>query len=186
MDHFTSGLLPKIEIEKLVSWENEDDLHSLSEALEASIIAGYHCKWTKPPPRHQVENYFKGVLLVPEKILFIARLDGNITGICEVTTPPKQKDSSSIAAMIDIFTVAPYALNAGVEERLLSKVEHCISQLGFPIINVIIDETQKKLFQFYLQNEYQHWATHPYYQRIDGQIVKGLLLYKSFLNTSSS
>ncbi|MDI2112248.1 hypothetical protein [Commensalibacter nepenthis] len=186
MDHFTSSLLPKIQIEQIASLENEDDLHSLSEALEASIIAGYHCKWTKPPPRHLVENYFKSVLLVSEKLLFTARLDGNITGICEVTTPPKQKDSSLIAATIDIFAVAPYASNTGVEERLLSKMEHTVSQLGFPIINVIIDETQKKLFQFYLQNEYQHWATHPYYQKIDGQIVKGLLLYKSFLNTSSS
>lgn len=186
MDHLTSTLLPTIQIEQVISFDDEEELHSLIETLEASIIAGYHCKWTDPPPRHFIENYFKGVLLVPEKLLLIARLDGNIVGVCEVTTPPQQKKSSLIAVSVDIFTVAPYALNVGVEQRLLSKMEQTISQLGFPIINVIIDETQKKLFQFYLQNDYQHWATHPYYQKIDGQLVKGLLLYKSFLNTSSS
>lgn len=186
MDHLTSTLLPKIQVEQIISFDNEDELHSLCETLEASIIEGYHCKWTTPPPRHLIENHFKGVLLVPEKLLLIARLDGNIVGICEINTPPKQEDSSDIAAKIDIFTVAPYALNVGIEQRLLAKMEQVISQLGFPIINIIIDETQQKLLQFYLQNKYIHWGTHPYYQRVDGQIVKGLLLYKSFLNTSSS
>ncbi|CAI3935166.1 Phosphoribosylformimino-5-aminoimidazole carboxamide ribonucleotide (ProFAR) isomerase (HisA) (PDB:4U28) [Commensalibacter papalotli (ex Botero et al. 2024)] len=186
MDHHNSTLLPKIQIEQIISLDNEEELHSLCETLEASIIEGYHCKWTKPPPRHLIENHFKGVLLVPEKTLLVARLDGNIVGICEVNTPPKQINSCDISVKIDIFTVAPYALNMGIEQRLLAKMEQIVSQLGFPIINVIIDETQKKLLQFYLQNEYLHWATHPYYQRIDGQIVKGLFLYKSFLNTSSS
>lgn len=186
MDHRKSTLPPKIQIEQIVSLDNEEELHALCETLEASIIEGYHCKWTKPPPRHFIESHFKGVLLVPEKLLLIARLDGNIVGICEINTPSKQGDSCDIAVKIDIFAVAPYALNIGVEQRLLSKMEQVVSQLGFPIINITIDETQKRVLQFYLQNEYVHWATHPYYQRIDGQIVKGLFLYKSFLNTPSS
>lgn len=186
MDHLTSSLLPKIQVEQITFWENEDDLNTLCETLEAAIIAGYHCKWTKPPPRHLIETYFKGVILVPDKLLFIARLDGNIVGICEITTPPKQKDSALIAVTVDIFAIAPYALKIGIENRLISKMEHTVSQLGFPIINITFDETQKRSLQFFLQNEYVHWATHPYYQKIDGQILKGLMLYKSFLNTSSS
>ncbi|WP_346771183.1 GNAT family N-acetyltransferase [Commensalibacter oyaizuii] len=186
MDHLTSNLLPKIQVEQITNLDNEDDLHSVSETLEAAILAGYHCKWIKPPPRHFIESYFKGAFLVPEKKIFVSRMDGNIVGICEVNFPPKQENSPHISAHINIFAVAPYAINIGIGPRLLTKTEQTVTQLGYPIINIILDETQTKLFQFYTKNGYHHWATHPYYQRINGQIVKGLLLYKSFLNLPSS
>lgn len=185
MNHFTSNLLPQIELEQITSLDNEDDLHAICESLEAAILAGYHCRWVQAPPRHLLESYLKGALLVPEKILFTGRIDGQIVALCEMETPPREEQSPYIAAYINIFAVAPYALHIGVEKRLLVKIEQTITQLGFPIINIRIDETQKKLFQFLLKNGYHHWATHPYYRKIKGQIVRGYFLYKSFLNTSS-
>lgn len=183
MDHITSNLLPKIELEQIKALDNDDDLNAICESLEAAILSGYHCRWVKAPPRHLLESYIKGSLLVPEKTLFTGRIDGHIVSFCEVGTPMKEEEASNIAAAISIFAVAPYALNIGISRRLLYKIEQTITQLGFPIINVEIDESQKKLFQFYLENGYHHWATHPYYRKINGQIIRGYFLYKSFLNT---
>lgn len=185
MDHFTSNLLPKIELEQITSLDDEDDLHAICEALEAAILSGYHCRWVKAPPRNLLESYLKGALLVPEKMLFTGRIDGHIVSLCEVETPPREEQSPFIAAYINIFAIAPYALHVGIGKRLLTKIEQTITQLPFPIINIRMDETQKKLFQFFSENGYHHWATHPYYRRVNGQIVRGYFLYKSFLNTSS-
>ncbi len=185
MDNITSNLLPKIDLEHITALNNDDDIHAICESIEAAILAGYHCRWVKAPPRHLLESYIKGSLLVPEKTLFTGRLDGHIVSFCEVETPPKEIETPFISAYINIFAVAPYAINVGISRRLLLKVEQTIAQLGFPIINVQIDESQKKLFQFYLDNGYHHWATHPYYRKINGQIVRGFFLYKSFLNTPS-
>ena len=182
MDNINSNLLPKIELEQITTLDNDDDLHAICESLEAAILAGYHCRWVKAPPRQLLESYIKGSLLVPEKTLFTGRMDGHIVAFCEVETPLKEEESPYIAAEITIFAVAPYAINVGVSKRLLLKIEQTIAQLGFPIINVQIDESQKKLFQFYLNNGYHHWATHPYYRKINGQIFRGYFLYKSFLN----
>ncbi|MCT6879550.1 MAG: GNAT family N-acetyltransferase [Commensalibacter sp.] len=184
MYQISSSLLPQIQIDQVTEFQNEDDLHALCEALDAYILGGGYYKWIKnPPPRHLMENYLRGVLLVPEKILFIARLDGNIVGSCELKLPRKEKNSPHIGAFIDLFGIAPYARNVGVEALMLTKAEQTITQAGYPIVNIVIDETQQFNFDFYLQKGYIHWATHPYYRRIEGQIVKGLFLYKSFLNS---
>ncbi|CAK7193360.1 hypothetical protein COMNV_01575 [Commensalibacter sp. Nvir] len=185
MNKNARNILPKIQIEHIASFDNEDDLHSICEALEASILAGYHCKWSKAPPRHLIESYFTGLLLIPEKRLFIGRMDGTIVGLCEVTLPPKQDDSPCISVEINCFATAPYATGLGIGRKMLTKMEQTVTQLGFPIINASINETQTKLLQFYIKNDYQHWATHPYYQKINGQILKGYMLYKSFLTPPS-
>ena len=54
----------------------DEDLHALCEATSAAIIDGGGFGWVSPPGRVSLERYFKGVLLVPERELFCARLNG--------------------------------------------------------------------------------------------------------------
>ena len=50
----------------------EEDLHALCEATAAAIIDGGGFGWVNPPGRMALETYFRGVLLVPERELFLA------------------------------------------------------------------------------------------------------------------
>ena len=59
---------------------SDDDLHTLCEATSAAIIDGGGFGWLNPPGRMALETYFRGVLLVPERELFVARLDGSAVG----------------------------------------------------------------------------------------------------------
>ena len=51
------------------------DLDDLCEATESAITEGGGFGWLKPPPRQVLENYWKGVLLVPERRLVVGRLE---------------------------------------------------------------------------------------------------------------
>ena len=45
------------------------DLDDLCEATESAIAEGGGFGWLTPPPRQVLENYWKGVLLVPDRRL---------------------------------------------------------------------------------------------------------------------
>ena len=65
-----------ISVERLTRYSG-NDLDDLCEATESAIAEGGGFGWLKPPPRQVLENYWKGVLLVPERRLFVGRLDGS-------------------------------------------------------------------------------------------------------------
>ena len=47
-------------------------LHELCDAADSAILDGGGFGWLTPPPRHVMEAYWKGVLLVPERELATA------------------------------------------------------------------------------------------------------------------
>jgi len=63
-----------ISVERLTRYSG-NDLDDLCEATESAITEGGGFGWLKPPPRQVLENYWKGVLLVPERRLVVGRLD---------------------------------------------------------------------------------------------------------------
>ena len=56
------------------------DISDLCDAAELAIKAEGGFGWLKPPSRETMERYWRGVLAVPERTLFVARLDGVIAG----------------------------------------------------------------------------------------------------------
>ena len=74
------------------------DLEDLCDAAEAAIKADGGFGWVNAPPRHIMEAYWRGVVLVPDRRLFVARLS-------------RQASSSSSTAPIVIAESA--MLNAG-------------------------------------------------------------------------
>jgi len=67
---------------------DEEDLAALCEAADAAIIDGGGFGWVNPPGRSALERYFQGLLLVPERELYIARLDGVVVGSVQLVRPP--------------------------------------------------------------------------------------------------
>ena len=71
-------------METLEEWHSEfrgNDLEDLSQATDEANIDGNGFGWLRPPERHKLETYWRGVLLVPQRRIVVARLDGAIVGL---------------------------------------------------------------------------------------------------------
>jgi hypothetical protein len=105
-----------ITVERLTEL-SDDDLASLCEAADAAIIDGGGFGWVTPPGRQAMERYFRGVLLVPERALFGARLDGVLVGSAQLVRPPRNNEAQAFAAQVMHSFVAPYARGHGMARR---------------------------------------------------------------------
>src|SRR5207237_742150 len=98
----------KVKVERLTRYSGTD-LDDLSEATESAIVEGGGFGWLKPPPRQLLENYWKGVLLVPERRLVVGRLDGVICGSAQLSRAPRNNEAQAMAGTVTSAFVAPWA-----------------------------------------------------------------------------
>ncbi len=101
----------KVKVERLTRYSGTD-LDDLSEATESAIVEGGGFGWLKPPPRQLLENYWKGVLLVPERRLVVGRLDGVICGSAQLSRAPRNNEAQAMAGTVTSAFVAPWARRA--------------------------------------------------------------------------
>ena len=85
-----------ISVERVIRYSGTD-LDDLCEATESAITEGGGFGWLKPPPRQVLENYWKGVLLVPERRLVVGRLDGVIAGSALLSRAPRNNEAQAFA-----------------------------------------------------------------------------------------
>jgi ribosomal protein S18 acetylase RimI-like enzyme len=154
------------------------DLTTLCEATEAAIKDGIGFGWTTPPSREILEAYWKGVLLVPERILFAVRLHGSLVGSIQLHKPPASKQSMAFAATITHHFITPIARGHGLAKALLEAAEAEANLLGFSVINLTVRETQQAAIKLYEESGYQRWGIHPAYESLQGQFVAGHFFYK--------
>ena len=88
-------------IDKLEGFEGTD-LDDLCDVTDAAIVDGGGFGWLKPPARSVLEAYWKGVLLVPERSLFVARLDGTISGSAQLVRPTRNNEARAVVAELVI------------------------------------------------------------------------------------
>jgi ribosomal protein S18 acetylase RimI-like enzyme len=164
-------------VEELTKFE-EHDLDDLCDAAEAAIAEGGGFGWVKTPPRHVMEAYWKGVLLVPERSLFVARLDGTIAGSAQLVRPPRNNEAQAFAAQLMHSFVAPWARGHGLARGLVQTVETAAACAGFAILNLDVRETQTAAIQLYESLDFHRWGTHPAYAQVDGKVIAGHFYYK--------
>jgi len=156
----------------------DDDLAALCEAADAAIIEGGGFGWVSPPGRTAMERYFRGVLLVPERALFAARLDGVLVGSAQLVRPPRNNEAQAFAAQVMHSFVAPYARGHGVARVLMLRVEEGARALGYHVLNLDVRATQEAAIALYDSMGYVRWGEHPLYARVDGETVPGFFYYK--------
>ena len=156
----------------------DDDLHALCEAADAAIIEGGGFGWLNPPGRTALESYFRGVLLMPERLLFTARLDGVIVGCAQLVRPPRNNEAQAFAATLMHSFIAPYARGHGLATIVTRRVEDAARALGYQVLNLDVRETQAPAIKMYESLGFQRWGEHPAYARVDGKTVRGLFYWK--------
>jgi ribosomal protein S18 acetylase RimI-like enzyme len=156
----------------------DDDLAALCEATNAAIIDGGGFGWINPQGRVSLESYFRGVLLVPERQLFVARLDGTIVGAAQLVRPPRNNEAQAFAAHLQHAFIAPYARGHGLARMMTRRVEDAARSLGYHVLNLDVRETQEAAITLYESLGYIRWGVHPAYARAGGRTIRGIFYYK--------
>jgi len=105
------------------------DIDDLCAATETAIEDGIGFNWVTPPPRELLEKYWKGVLVIPERELFVARLDGAVAGAVQLAKPGKSKESMAFAVGIENHFVAPWARGHGMAKALLTAAGFAVKEV---------------------------------------------------------
>ena len=164
-------------VERLRAFDG-DDLEDLCEATVAAIEDGGGFGWVKAPARTVLEAYWNGVLLVPERALFVARLNGTACGAVQLVSPPRNNEAQSFAAQLTGNFLAPWSRGHGLARRLVEAVEEAARTAGFAVLNLDVRATQEAAIGLYETMGFQRWGTHPAYARVDGRVIPGYFYFK--------
>ena len=79
------------------------DLQELCEATEEAILAGGGFGWISPPSPKTLQDYWKGVLIIPERVLIIGKLDNVVAGSAQLIKPTKNNEAQSHSCILSTF-----------------------------------------------------------------------------------
>lgn len=156
----------------------EAEMAELCQATEDAIRDGIGFNWMAPPMRETLEAYWKGVLMVPQRSLFVGKLDNIIAASIQLVRPTKSKETQAFAASVEAHFVAPWARGHGLAKMLLDAAEREAAKDGFSVINIAVRETQERALQVYREHGYTEWGTMPYYEYVNAGMVSGHFFYK--------
>lgn len=156
----------------------DEDLNALCDATNAAILDGGGFGWVQPQARLALESYFKGTLLVPERQLFVARLDGTIVGSAQLVRPARNNEARAFAAELQHSYIAPYARGHGLARTMTLRVEDAARALGYHLLNLDVRETQEAAITLYESLGYIRWGIHPAYARVGGRTIRGIHYFK--------
>jgi ribosomal protein S18 acetylase RimI-like enzyme len=171
----TPASLAADRIERLT---DDADANALAEAATAAILDGGGFGWLKPPKISVLEQYFRGVPLVPERELIIGRMDGVIYGAAILVLPSRNNEAQLFAASIVQNFVAPYARGHGLSRLILQKTEERARGHNCHVLNLDVRDTQTAAIALYEKAGFIRWGTHPAYARVRGATVQGHYYYK--------
>lgn len=174
-------ITPNAVVEKVVAL-GDDEIDELSEAAEKAIIDGNGFGWLKVPPRRVLESYWRGVLLMPQRDLFVARLDGAIVGSAQLLRPPPNNEAQAHSATLTTFFIAPWARGHGLARGLVKVVEDTAREAGFRQIDLDFRATQTAAIQLCEQAGYKRWGNKPRYAFVDGAYVDGYFYTKALIS----
>jgi ribosomal protein S18 acetylase RimI-like enzyme len=172
-----SGPSGRVAVERLTQYSGTD-LDDLCEATESAILEGGGFGWLKVPPRQVLENYWKGMLLIPERRLVVGRLDGVIAGSVQLSRAPRNNEAQAFAGTISAAFVAPWARGRGIGRGVVTEIERLARELGLAVLNLDLRDTQRAAIGLYESLGYQRWGIHPCYAEVEGRVIPGYYYYK--------
>ncbi len=170
-----------ITVERLEERFRPGDLDELCFATEEGIEQGLGFNWLKNPPREVLEAYWKGVLVVPNRTLFVARLGGTIAGAIQLVRPTKSQELTAFGASVDKHFVAPFARGHGLAKALLHAAEAEAMKHGHRVVFLSVRATQAAALHLYETQGYHCWGVNPRYEQVDGEYLTGHSFFKDLL-----
>ena len=165
----------KIENLKFIS---DLDLADLCNITEQAIKAGGGFGWLKTPPRETLKKYWKGMVVVQNRILIAGRLNGAIAGALQLGLQPLNNEAQKNIININSHFVAPWARGYGLAKNMIDEAEIVAKKNDATCLQLDIRETQEAAIQLFISKGYIRWGENPNYAVVDGEIIKGLYFYK--------
>ena len=154
------------------------DLQELCEATEEAIQADGGFGWVKPPPRKKLEDFWKGVVLIPERILIIGKLDNIVAGSVQLIKPARNNEAQSHLCTLSTFFLASWARGYGLAKILFEKAENEAKSQGFRVITLEVRETQSRAIQIYEQAGFIKCGINPKSALVNQKYISGYYYYK--------
>ncbi len=155
-----------------------NDLNDLCDATELAIKDGIGFNWLTPPDRDVLENYWRGVLMISQRTLIGAWLDGVLCGSIQLLKPAKSKETSYFCANIEGHFIAPWARGYHLASQLLEAAEREAAKEGYSVIRLNVRSTQERAIKLYLDNGYVEWGVLPCHEFVGGSMLAGHFFYK--------
>jgi L-amino acid N-acyltransferase YncA len=171
----------------MIEWLEEfrgNDLDELCNATEEAIVDGNGFGWLKPPQRQTLENYWRGVLLVPQRRLIVARLDGSIVGSAQFAKPAANNEAGAFAGEMTTFFLAPWARGYNLGAGMMSVMIDQARADGYRTFEFNVRATQAAGIRLAEQMNFHLWATKEKYALVDDEFVAGYY-YSKDLDTAS-
>ena len=148
--------LPKPKIEaKFISVLNNADIEELCDATEDAILVDGGFGWINPPQRKKLVDYWKGVLLVPERLLIVGKIDNVICGSIQLIKPARSNEAQSHLCNLTTFFIASWARGYGLARMLIQEVEKEAkknNKLFIPGSDMSIYQLQKQFEIYFSQS----------------------------------
>jgi ribosomal protein S18 acetylase RimI-like enzyme len=171
-------LPPEVLIEVIGGQLNASDLNDLCDATDAAIKSGGGFGWLELPAREILERYWQGVVAMPQRLLLVARLDGVICGTCQLIKPVQQNEAQKHMMQLTTHFVSPWARGHGLARKLLLEAEKLALKEDGLVLNLDVRETQEAAISLYESQGYTRYGSHPFYAKIDGDMVRGFYYTK--------
>jgi ribosomal protein S18 acetylase RimI-like enzyme len=155
------------------------DLNDLCDATDAAIEGGGGFGWVSLPAREVLERYWKGVLVVPERHLLLARIDGVVCGAAQLVEPSRHNEAQSFAAQLVASFVAPWARKRGAGRKLVEMAEKLAQEMGYKVLHLDVRETQEAAVSLYETLGYRRWGVNPAYAYVQGRLIAGYYYTKN-------
>jgi len=171
-----------IKVEKLSEFKNTD-LDDICDATESTILDNKDSfniglNRSEPPVRERLEQYWNGVLLVPQRELIVGRLDDTISASIQLIKPNPNNQTSSFSCSVDQHFVAPWARGHGLAKELLKAAEKEAKDQGHTVIRLRVNATLENAVKLYESFGFKRWGTLEKYEIIDGKMTPGHFFYK--------
>lgn len=157
---------------------SQGDIHELCDAADEAILSGGGFGWLTPPPRSVMEDYWRGVQMIPERHLIVARLDKVVAGSCQIILPPRNNEAQAFTCQLTTFFVAPWARGHGLAQMIVAEAEALAKSKGFLMINLDVRSTQFRAIQSFEARGFHRYAVNDFYARVDNEYVSGYYYHK--------
>ena len=133
----------------------------------------------RPPSRQRLEAYWRGVVLVPERELFIGLVDGSVAGSVQLVKPSPNFEAVRFNSDIETHFVAPWGRGHGLARHLLEAAEHAAIEDGFSVMRLDVRATQERAMSLYESCGYERWGTLDRYHKVNDEMIAGHFYVKT-------
>ncbi len=163
---------PRLSVDEVTTLDNVDILE-LCETTRLAILTHEGFNWLTPPPEKTLENFWKGVFIIPERTLIIARMDGQIAGCCQLVRPPANNEAGSFRGHVETFFLAPWARGHNLAKTMLQKAEDVAKTQGCRTLECHMSSDQHAAIAICEWIGMDRWGIKERYSRVNDQFVSG-------------